>query len=181
MVRPLLLALTIAVLAGCAGKPVSRAPAEAGLPAGTARGDGPWLPGSTPPATSPLAGEQRWMEQLFDGTPVVVEGEADGSVLLEVPIAYAFDGQAAAPKPPMRAVLDKITQAMLRQPRSQLQMGPPGPAARERLAAMRSHLTGKGIASPRLLATAPRQSDMVLLRLSPPPPSALMPAAASSR
>lgn len=181
--------LAAALLAGCASqRPAPRGAGDsAGTPTsppsttsqpGTAaapapRSDSIWsiFTPSPPPPPSPLAGEQRWMEQLFDGTPVQVAGEADGSVLVEVPIAFAFDGQASAPKPPMRAVLDKITLAMLRQPRASLQIGPPGPAARERLAAMRSHLAGKGIAAPRLVATAPRQVDMVLLRLSPPPPT----------
>jgi hypothetical protein len=166
------LVLVAAALAGCAGKPLQRAPGDAG---GGPRGEVE-LPG---PMVSPLAGEQRWMEQLFDGTPVVVQGEPDGAVVVEVPVAHAFDAQLAAPKPPMRAVLDKITLSMLRQPRAQLQIGPPGPAARERLAALRSHILGKGIASPRLAATAPRQSDMVLLRLLPPPSTREAPAAAA--
>lgn len=166
--RPRLLPLILAaiVLAGCATAP--------GTPSG-----GAWPPvnpgavdGLVPPdgaaADALLAGEQQWMQQLFNGTPVDVQADTGGAVRVEVPLAYAFDDGQSKPKPPMLAVLDKVTQSMLRQPRTTLQLAPPGPAARERLAALRSYLISKGLAPTRLLPTAPREADKVLLRLLPP-------------
>ena len=43
------------------------------------------------------------------------------SVRLAVPMKYAFDAPAAAsPKPPLQAVLDKLSQSLKRQPAAKL-------------------------------------------------------------
>jgi hypothetical protein len=151
------------------------------------------------PPDAPLAAEARWLGELFAGTPVQVSGERDGSVLLAVPMKYAFDAPAAAsPKPPLQAVLDKLSQSLKRQPAAKLQAAPPaGSGSAERLAAIRHHLAGKGVPSWRVAAASPAGDDQVLLRLvapaggvrklddstlpppPPPPPTGRSPAAAS--
>lgn len=151
------------------------------------------------PPDAPLAAEARWLGELFAGTPVQVSGERDGSVRLAVPMKYAFDAPAAAaPKPPLQAVLDKLSQSLKRQPAARLQAAPPaGTGSAERLAAIRTHLAGKGVASWRVAAASPAGNDQVLLRLvapaggvkrlddsslppPPPPPSAARASAAAS-
>jgi len=131
------------------------------------------------PSDSPLASEARWLTELFAGTPVQVVGERDGSVRLSVPMKYAFDpapatgtapASAIAPKPPLQAVLDKLSQSMKRQPTAKLQAAAPaGPRSAERLAALRSHLANKGVPNWRVAAASPPADDQVLLRLVAPP------------
>lgn len=131
------------------------------------------------PAEAPLAGEARWLTELFAGTPVQVVGERDGSVRVNVPMKYAFDpvpasgtppATATAPKPPLQAVLDKLSQSMKRQPTAKLQAAAPaGPRSAERLAALRSHLANRGVANWRVAAATPPTEDQVLLRLVAPP------------
>jgi hypothetical protein len=130
------------------------------------------VPPSRPvmPPDAPLAAEARWLAELFAGTPVQVSGERDGSVRLAVPMKYAFDAPAAAaPKPPLQAVLDKLSQSLKRQPAARLQAAPPaGKGSAERLAAIRSHLAGRGVPNWRVAAAAPAEADQVLLRLVSP-------------
>lgn len=126
------------------------------------------------PPSAPLAAEARWLGELFAGTPVQVAGERDGSVRLQVPMKYAFDGAAkapaaTAPKPPLQAVLDKLSQSLKRQPAARLQAAAPGPAAAERLAAIRSHLAVKGVANWRVAQAGTPADGQVLLRLVPAP------------
>lgn len=131
------------------------------------------------PAETPLAGEARWLTELFAGTPVQVVGERDGSVRLNVPMKYAFDpvpasgsvpATATAPKPPLQAVLDKLSQSLKRQPTAKLQAAAPaGPRSAERLAALRSHLANRGVPNWRVAAATPPTDDQVLLRLVAPP------------
>ena len=122
------------------------------------------------PPEAPLAAEARWLVELFAGTPVQVSGERDGSVRLAVPMKYAFDAPAAtAPKPPLQAVLDKLSQSLKRQPTARLQAAPPaGKASAERMAAIRTHLAGRGVPSWRVAAASPPEDDLVLLRLVAP-------------
>lgn len=122
------------------------------------------------PPDAPLAAEARWLGELFAGTPVQVSGERDGSVRLAVPMKYAFDAPAAAaPKPPLQAVLDKLSQSLKRQPAARLQAAPPaGKGSAERLAAIRAHLAGRGVPNWRVAAAAPAEADQVLLRLVSP-------------
>lgn len=128
----------------------------------------PLPPGPVAP-TGPLAAEARWLQSLFKGTPVTVAPERDGALSVEVPIAHAFTGDGAAPRPALKAVLDRVALSLYRQPTARVHLGPPGPAARERLAALRRYLGGKGVLPQRMLATAPAEPDQVLLRLTPAP------------
>src|SRR5689334_2729491 len=97
-----------AFVAGCATKPSPTNPPPLVVPAQP--------PASPSPPPSPLESEARWMRQLFDGTPVVVDTERDGAMRVEVPLQYAFDGDQAAIKPPLNAVLEKVALSMKRNP-----------------------------------------------------------------
>jgi hypothetical protein len=122
------------------------------------------------PPSAPLAAEARWLGDLFAGTPVQVSGERDGSVSLQVPLKFSFEGAAASPpKPPLQAVLDKLSQSLKRQPAARLQAAAPAPASAERLAAIRSHLAAKGVANWRVAQASAPPAGAVLLRLVPGP------------
>lgn len=161
--RWITLAVALAVLAGCATKP---APATA-PPGREAAAAAP--PASAPapaaPKPSPLAAEQRWLAALFEGTPVRVSGEGD-ALRLELPLRYAFAGDAADPLPPLKAVLQRMALSMQRQPSTRLAIGAPGPGASERAFAMRQQLQGLGVASYRISATGAALPDGVSFRLA---------------
>lgn len=117
---------------------------------------------------SPLAAESRWLRDLFSGTPVVVADERDGAVVLSVPLTYSFDEASgpSSPKPPLRAVLDKVSMSLQRQSSASLQVAAPEPGAGPRSAAMRNYVAAKGIA-PARIAVGSTDDDTVLLRLTP--------------
>lgn len=128
-------------------------------------------PASVAPATvapSPLAAESRWLRELFGGTPVAVADEADGAVLLTVPMTYAFDATgAAAPKAPLKAVLDRVSQSLLRQPNARIQIGAPEPGSAMRSSAMRNQLLSKGVVTTRTAMLTTDDANSVVLRLLP--------------
>ncbi|HSI60449.1 MAG TPA: hypothetical protein VLA16_23025, partial [Ideonella sp.] len=125
---------------------------------------------AAPVAPSPLVAESRWLRDLFSGTPVAVGDETDGAVLVTVPMTYSFDATgAAAPKPPLKAVLDKVSQSLLRQPNARVQLGAPEPGASQRTAAMRAQLLGKGVVTTRTVLVTTDDSNSVVLRLLPGP------------
>jgi hypothetical protein len=130
---------------------------------------------------SPLAAEQRWLRALFQGTPVMIDNEFDGSLRIEVPLAYSFDPSSPAPKAPLKAVIDRVSQTLLRQSQMQVQVASGGPGARERSAAVRSQLNAKGVALPRIVALTTEPANVVLLRVSAVPAGDAATMPASSR
>ena len=167
MLRPAIAALTglsLLLLAGCASAP-TRPPGAATSTAPTAPADQPPRPGQPPPNV--LAAEVTWMKQLFEGTPVAIAGEDDGSMRVDVPLTFSFDDKSNAPKPPLRAVMDKVAQTLARQPSAKVHVGTPGPAART--TAMRNYLIGRGVVGLRVVALTPPPGDSVTLRVVPGP------------
>ena len=164
MFRLAFTAVALVVLAGCAA-----APTRPGTPAPgvtTAPADAPPpRPGQPPPNV--LAAEVNWMKQLFEGTPVAIMAEEDGAMRVDVPLAFAFDDKSPSPKPPLRAVMDKVAQTLARQPSAKVHVGTPGPAARA--AAMRTYLMGRGVVSLRVVVMATPPGDATTLRVVPGP------------
>jgi hypothetical protein len=151
--------LLAAVVVGCAA-PTTVPP---GTPPGTPAE--PPRPGQPPPNV--LAAEVTWMKQLFDGTPVAIASEPDGSMRVDVPLGFSFDDKSNAPKPPLRAVMDKVAASMARQASAKVHIASPGPVARG--AAMRSYLQGRGVIGLRVVVLAPQPGDAVTLRVVPGP------------
>lgn len=148
----------LVLLAGCATPSVPP-------PVGTAPAVEPPRPGQPPPTA--LAAELRWMQALFDGTPVNVVAEGDGAMRVDVPMVHAFDEKSAAPKPPLRAVMDKVATTMGRQSSSKVHIASPGPAARA--AAMRSYLATRGVIGLRVVVASQPSGEWVTLRVVPGP------------
>jgi len=158
----------VLLVAGCASRAPAPAPVRgAQAPASQPEARSEARPPATPaaPKPSPLATEQRWLSQWFDGTPVAIAAEPDGSVQLTVPTEHSFDGQSTAPKPALKAVLDKVGQSLKRKPTSRLTIAAPGQAGSARAAAARQHLLARGVAKHRVTA-APTDANKVVLRLS---------------
>lgn len=170
--RPLFYGGVLLLVAGCA----TRSPSPPAYPAPS-----PAVPEARAPAPpaapkpSPLAAEQRWLTQLFEGTPVIISGDSDGALRLAVPLEHSFETSSNVPKPALKAVLDKVGQSLKRQPTSRLAIRAPG---RERAQAARAHLLGRGVAKYRVTAE-PAGAEGVVLRLSlaPAPVSRLEDAA----
>jgi hypothetical protein len=158
------IALFVALLlAGCATTPTPPAPGTATPPPAAE----PPRPGQPPPNV--LAAELKWMQALFDGTPVVIVMETDGAMRVDVPLTFAFDANSSAPMPPLRAVMDKVATTLTRQPSAKLQLGAPNPAARERNAAMRKYLLGRGVIALRVSTLASAPAELVTMRVVPGP------------
>ena len=154
-------------MAGCA----STGPGPAGTPSW------PGSPPSAPAAPPPLAQEQRWLAQWFQGTPVVVAPGEGGAVDVGVPLEFSFDAGKSAVKPPLAAVLDKMSESLHRHATSRVLVAAPaidgerGAAlARERAGRVRDYLMPKGVVSRRIEPVTVNGAKEVALRLMPGPP-----------
>lgn len=158
----------LALVAGCASGPKTPAAPQA---RGTA------TPAATAPAPAPapsvsLPAEQRRLADLFRGTPVVIEMQADGSMRVAVPLKFSFDKGRAAVKPPLAKVLDYVVPS-LRGDNMRARVAAPldtpkGAAslAQERATSTRDYLVAKGIPMTHFAALAPSQTDGVEIVVS---------------
>jgi outer membrane protein OmpA-like peptidoglycan-associated protein len=143
---------------------------------GTDPGAAPRAPGT--PAPTPLAMEQRFLEDWFRGTPVVISSQPPTTLQLDVPMANSFDAGKADIKPALNAVLDRVAQSLLRHPGARITVsagpdaGGPAALAQARTQRVRDSLGSKGIAATRvsLIESAPGGAP-VQLRLAMPPVS----------
>ncbi len=172
--RPVTLGLCwLALLAGCATPPAPTP--TSGAPAPGAVALPPAAPRATPPAAviSPLASEQRWFEDLFRGTPVVIALVDANTLAVDVPLANSFDAGKSAVKPALAKVLEYVTTSLRRQPAMRLSIAAPADAtagnvalAAARAQQVREALLARGVAATRLagVGTA-RAGAPVQLRL----------------
>lgn len=152
--------LLAAALSACTStaptRPPNRPAAAQGpqAPATTVVAAPPAAPQPQAPAPPPeLAPEARWLQDWFGATPVKVALDEQGLVRLHVPAAHAFASGAPAPKPALKAVLDRVVQSLGRKPNAKVAVTvPAGVPGRE--AAVRSHLTGQGVAAWRVSVQA---------------------------
>lgn len=107
------------------------------------------------------------MQALFDGTPVRIAAEPDGAMRVTVPMDFSFDAQSSAPKPPLRAVMDKLASTLARQPSAKVHVSAPGAAGRA--TAMRNYFGTKGVAALRVVMQPPPVNDAVTMRVVPGP------------
>lgn len=156
-------AACLAVLAGCAtNKPSPHSAPSAPSPSSAAPSPSP-----APVPTVSLPAEQRRLSDLFRGTPVVFEMQADGSMRVAVPLKYSFDKGRAAVKPPLAKVLDYLAPSLRYQSmRAKVAAPPDAPKAaaslaQERAASTRDYLIAKGIPLTHFAALTPAQGDGV--------------------
>jgi hypothetical protein len=154
----------VLLVAGCASRAPVPGPRNAQAPAAQAEARTE-APAPAAPKQSPLASEQRWLSQWFEGTPVDIHSEADGSLQLTVPTVHSFDSKSSTPKPALKAVLDKVGQSLKRKPTTRLAIAAPGQTGSERAQAARQHVVARGVPKHRVTA-APTDADKVVLRIS---------------
>lgn len=167
--------LLVALLGGCAApatRPGGGAPVT-GSPGGEpSPGPATSRPAPPAPVVSPLVTEQRWLDEWFRGTPVVI-AMADSSTLgVDVPLINSFDAGSSRIKPALAAVLDRVATSLRRQPAMRVSIAAPadanGPAAlaASRAQQVREHLVARNVAATRLGgAPAVRAGSALQLRI----------------
>lgn len=147
--RAITASLTLtALLAGCAGL----APSTGSIDPATG------LPRPAPgaPAVSALITEQRWLEEWFRGTPVVIARADSSTLAVDVPLAHSFDTGSNRVKPALGAVLDRVATSLHRQPAMRVSIAAPADtngAARladGRAQKVRERLVSRGVAATRV-------------------------------
>ncbi len=175
--------LTVLLVSACASGPSSSAPSGSGVfgapaPNATPRDPNAATPVPVPssPSATPLATEQRFLEDWFRGTPVVIAAQPPMTLQLDVPLANSFDAGKTEIKPALNAVLDRVAQSLLRQSAARVHVNAPADAggngglAQSRAQRVREALGSKGIAATRVAVTeaAPRVGGPVQLRMTIP-------------
>lgn len=167
-----------AVLAGaCATTGSAPAPTgQAPVSPGSAAPPGE-PPRPAPAPLPPLATEQRFLEDWFRGTPVVIATQGTQNLNVEVPLAFSFDTGKADIKPALAAVLERVAESLRRQVGARVTIAAPtdsggaGALAQQRAQRVREHLVTRRIAAPRIALAegSPRSGGPVQLRLVIPP------------
>ena len=156
-------ALLVGALAGCGTTPQSPPAPVSTTPAAPAARPAP----APAPARATLASEQVRLAALFRGTPVVFAMQSDGRLRVTVPLRYCFEPGAAAVKPPLAAVLDRVARSQHTEPTrlrvaAAADAGVANPALlRDRLQSTRDYLVAHGIPAARLTSASAPQTDMV--------------------
>ncbi|MES2960298.1 MAG: OmpA family protein [Pseudomonadota bacterium] len=165
-----LLAL-LTLLAGCATTPSPPSPSGSTAPSGPGGTSGPTRP--APPTLPPLVSEQRWLEEWFRGTPVVITMSDIHTLAVDVPLANSFESGSSSVKPALAAVLDRVATSLRRQPALRVSIAAPSDAtgvnvalAAARAEQVRGHLVSRGVPVTRMagVGTA-RPGTPVQLRL----------------
>jgi outer membrane protein OmpA-like peptidoglycan-associated protein len=149
------------------------------VPAGTYPGEPGARPGPSTPQAAPLVTEQRFLEEWFRGTPVVIAAQGPGALNVDVPLANSFDPGKADVKPALNAVLNRVAESLRRQTGARISVAAPADASgsallsAQRTVRLRENLVAKGVALTRVaLADAPPSGGPVQLRLTMLPPVA---------
>lgn len=167
---PFLLAL-LALIAGCAtptAAPPGASPGTPGSADGTAAPSRPLSP-----TVSPLVSEQRWLDEWFRGTPVVIAMSDINTLTVDVPLVNAFEPGSSGLKPALAAVLDRVATSLRRQPSMRVSIaappdaaGPNATLATARANQVRGHLVSRGVPATRMAAVGTaRPGAPVQLRL----------------
>jgi outer membrane protein OmpA-like peptidoglycan-associated protein len=175
--RLLIVVMAAGLVAACAGTTPSLPDRPGVYPGAPGSNGGITAPGGTPsaPAASPLTTEQRFLEDWFRGTPVVIAAQPPTILQVDVPLANSFDAGKADVKPALNAVLERVAESLRRQPAGRLLVSTPADAGgnatlgQQRSQKVRDLLIIKGIAATRVtLIETPRVSGPVQLRMTLP-------------
>lgn len=165
-----------ALLLACATRAPTPGSAGAADPSGgavPAPPSSPMRPAPSTPTVPPLVSEQRWLDEWFRGTPVVIALADIHTLAVDVPLAHSFDVGSTSIKPALAAVLDRVATSLRRQPAVRLSIAAPTDPSGGTVALaagrgqqVREHLLARGVAAARLagVGTA-RAGAPVQLRL----------------
>lgn len=152
--------LSAALAAGCASTSTSTSPGSSGAPVtNPATPPRPAQNAATKAASTKanLALEKLRLSELFKGTPVVIALLGDGSLRVDVPLAFSFDPGKAGVKPPLAKVLDSVASGQVNEVTHLVVSAPGDPAPAksatlvgDRATAARDYLAGRGLAASRL-------------------------------
>jgi len=155
-------------------EPPAVSPAGALGPGGTTTTPG--AAGAPAAPVAPVVAEQRWLEDWFRGTPVVIASQGSSNLQVDVPLANSFDSGKADIKPALSAVLERVSEILRRQAGARITVSAPNDAggaatlAQARAQRVREHLVTRRIAAPRIaIAEGTRPGGPVQLRLTIPP------------
>lgn len=113
-----------------------------------------------------LTQERQRLAALFEGTPVVLASDRDGSLRAEVPLRFCFDPTRAVVKPPLAALLERLARSPATRGGTWSVAAPGDPGAKgvalagERAASVRDYLVGHGADAARVTALDPRGSGL---------------------
>jgi outer membrane protein OmpA-like peptidoglycan-associated protein len=155
---------------GVLGPPMQGTPPAPGTPGTPVPPRGPAIPSSTP-----LATEQRFLEEWFRGTPVQISAQPPSQLQVSVPLMHSFDAGRSDIKPALNAVLDRVAESLRRHAGARISVVAPsdanGPAtlSQARAQRVRDSLGTKGVAGTRVtLADVPPGGGPLLLQLAMP-------------
>ena len=165
----------LAVLAGCATPAPAPWPGAPGSAESTSPSSTSAPPSTRPttPAPTPLIAEQRWLDEWFRGTPVVISLTDINTLAVDVPLANSFNAGSSNLKPALVAVLDRVATSLRRQPTLRISVAAPPDAAANtaalastRAQQMRAHLVSRGVPAARMASVgSARTGAPVQLRL----------------
>ncbi len=113
-----------------------------------------------------LAQERQRLADLFDGTPVVLAIDRDGSLRAEVPLRFCFEPARAVVRPPLAALLERMAASPATRGGMWMVAAPGDPAsksntlARERAASVRDYLVGHGAQAANVAIGTPGSSSV---------------------
>lgn len=125
----LLIALVVLSLAACASRsgsttPTTTTPSTQGAGAAPSAGAGSTAASTAPDpgVTTPVRGkppvslsaERKYLAERFAGTPVTIDLDLEGALVVEVPLKFAFDAGSDKPKPALKKVLDYVATSLRR-------------------------------------------------------------------
>jgi type IV pilus biogenesis protein CpaD/CtpE len=122
---------------------------------------------------SPLVTEQRWLEEWFRGTPVIIALADVNTLAVDVPLVHSFAPGKSSVKPALAAVLDRVATSLHRQQALLVSIAAPSDAgstnmalAATRARQLRNQLVSRGVPTTRIsgVGTA-RAGEAVQLRL----------------
>jgi outer membrane protein OmpA-like peptidoglycan-associated protein len=154
----------LGLFAGCGTTPSSTAPS-------TPSASSP--PGSPPPKQT-LLEEQRRLADLFRGTPVVFSMQPDGTMRIEIPLQFCFDAGQSKVKPPLAAVLDRVSRSQQNEATHISVTAPIDTGAKNqslgiaRAVSIRTYMVAKGVAEARFLAVAVSTNGTLRIVVSNP-------------
>jgi outer membrane protein OmpA-like peptidoglycan-associated protein len=152
-------------LHGCGTSPRSPAPPAAAAGPGSA-------PAPAAASGSTLSVESQWLKSWFEGTPVVIEQSSAGALSIDVPREFSFDTGQSKVKPPLAAVLEKVSQSLRRTPAARVELlaapadgTSASPLAQQRANQVRSQLLARGVPASQLGKATATTAAAVQLRI----------------
>ena len=129
------------------------------------------------PPRAALAAEQKRLAGLFEGTPVVITMQADGSMKVDVPLSFCFDRGGFVVKPPLAAVLDRLARSQ-RGDTTKLRVSAAGDTAasgpnlaRDRAASARDYMVARGVLAARVVLASGAPGEGVEIVVSEAAPA----------